>query len=614
MPLPGQITRGAFVARLRERLVSAINAELADVGRTAADCPYMETWITRYEREPADRIERVAARYAGGPAPDAAALFIAIEERARRTARTWKTTGQIGNQSLPSAADEPVPPAEANEGGVVRAKSEADRPSTLTAPSTSVLDRAGPGTSLAGTNRGRMETALGASLADIMIHTGPEAALTARAYSAHALTIGRDVIFGADEYRPGTLYGDLLLAHELAHVLQQDAVAASAAAPLGSDLDPTERIADSAAVQAATTLYGDGIQVPRLFSAGAQARGAGLTLRACRDCGSRITPAAPARIPFSTVRTRMAAATSGPERTAALQAGVDSARAWRTDLMTLTSKSKGPIPGIRSRITTETGVTVDPNPYVGVSEDRVEQAYRAVGEGAVSEPWLLLALWVKEGRAAPTTNSIAASSATNARSIWRSKYYYWNMGLDHFTHMTATSGDNVIDETDAGASAHEADFGARVADQVAAGRLGRDISADINGEISATPNPATPGQFTVTPTARFYSLSLLLADAYFREQASAVASDPRIGAAPDPGLVYARWNLGPGRFAPFVASAESHRMEAAYNLPAGGHPTIGQWALHRTVRPSEYGAPRTNAIRFEYYVEAYRLIYEGFPP
>jgi hypothetical protein len=213
-----------------------------------------------------------------------------------------------------------------------------------------------------------------------------------------------------------------------------------------------------------------------------------------------------------------------------------------------------------------------------------------------------------------SANTVAASSADNAKAIWRSVYYYENMGLDHFVHTTATSGDNVIDRTDAGAAAHEADFRARIAAQVAAGRLPRDISSDINAEITATPDPASPGHFTVTATPRFYSLSLLLADAYFRENQAAVAADPRIGASPDPGLVYMRWNLGATRFAPFVTSAEAHRMEPAYNLPGGAHPTIAQWAFERRVQSTEYGQPRSNAIRFRYYLEVYRLLYEGFTP
>src|SRR5207253_2627187 len=47
------------------------------------------------------------------------------------------------------------------------------------------------------------------------------AADDARAVDSRAFTIGRDIVFGADEYRPETAEGQRLLGHELAHVVQQ---------------------------------------------------------------------------------------------------------------------------------------------------------------------------------------------------------------------------------------------------------------------------------------------------------------------------------------------------------------------------------------------------------
>jgi hypothetical protein len=205
-------------------------------------------------------------------------------------------------------------------------------------------------------------------------------------------------------------------------------------------------------------------------------------------------------------------------------------------------------------------------------------------------------------------NSVAAASAADAKAMWRSSYYFYNMGLDHFTDTVATSGDNQLG-SDAGK--HQTAFRAAVAAEVAAGRLPRDISTEIDGEISATPVAGSPGQFDVTATSRFYSLSLLLSDAYYRANAAALAADPRIGASPDPGLVYARWNMGSTRFEPLVKSAETHRMESAYDMPGGKHPGVAEWAFHRTVKKGEYDVPRKNAVRFLYYMQAYKYIYEG---
>jgi hypothetical protein len=230
----------------------------------------------------------------------------------------------------------------------------------------------------------------------------------------------------------------------------------------------------------------------------------------------------------------------------------------------------------------------------------------------VEEPWILLALWVKEGRATPLAFANPGTTPAHARALWRSAYYYFNMGLDHFTHTTAGTGDNRISLTDGDAGQHEADFASGVAAQVAAGRLTRDITADINGELAVAADPAAKGRFTVTASSRFYSLSLLLSDAYYRENQAAVEADKRIGAGADPGLVYARWNMGASRFGPLLASAEKHRMEAAYTMADGTQPSLTQWAFERRVVTSEYGAPRSNAIRFRFYVQAYELVFEGF--
>ena len=53
------------------------------------------------------------------------------------------------------------------------------------------------------------------------IHADARAAETARSLNARAYTHGRDIVFGADQYAPGTSEGRRLLAHELTHVVQQ---------------------------------------------------------------------------------------------------------------------------------------------------------------------------------------------------------------------------------------------------------------------------------------------------------------------------------------------------------------------------------------------------------
>ena len=78
----------------------------------------------------------------------------------------------------------------------------------------------GGGQPLAPSDRAYFEPRLGADIGKVRIHTGAEAAASARAIRARAYTAGRDIAFGIGEYSPQTSAGRRLLAHELAHVVQ----------------------------------------------------------------------------------------------------------------------------------------------------------------------------------------------------------------------------------------------------------------------------------------------------------------------------------------------------------------------------------------------------------
>jgi hypothetical protein len=68
--------------------------------------------------------------------------------------------------------------------------------------------------------RAWMEPRFGADFGSVRVHTGTAAASHAADVSAHAYTVGEEVVFGAGEYQPGSESGRRLLAHELAHVVQ----------------------------------------------------------------------------------------------------------------------------------------------------------------------------------------------------------------------------------------------------------------------------------------------------------------------------------------------------------------------------------------------------------
>ncbi|MFE9775571.1 DUF4157 domain-containing protein [Streptomyces sp. NPDC005931] len=69
--------------------------------------------------------------------------------------------------------------------------------------------------------RGAMERSLGAPFGDVMVHAGPASAAAADRAGAAAFTVGRHVVIGAAGCDPRSVRGRMLLAHELAHVVQQ---------------------------------------------------------------------------------------------------------------------------------------------------------------------------------------------------------------------------------------------------------------------------------------------------------------------------------------------------------------------------------------------------------
>jgi hypothetical protein len=69
--------------------------------------------------------------------------------------------------------------------------------------------------------RAFMEERFGHDFSQVRVHTDGRAGASARAVNARAFTVGRDLVFDGGQYAPHTMAGRRLLAHELAHVLQQ---------------------------------------------------------------------------------------------------------------------------------------------------------------------------------------------------------------------------------------------------------------------------------------------------------------------------------------------------------------------------------------------------------
>ncbi len=98
--------------------------------------------------------------------------------------------------------------------------------------------------------RSFMESRFGQDFTHVRVHTDAKAAVSSRSIQALAYTSGADIAFAPGQYSPGTDRGKHLLAHELAHVVQQQQ------APLPDKIfrfgDDTHNIID----QVAATLAG----------------------------------------------------------------------------------------------------------------------------------------------------------------------------------------------------------------------------------------------------------------------------------------------------------------------------------------------------------------------
>lgn len=80
---------------------------------------------------------------------------------------------------------------------------------------------AAPGQPLDAATRGFMEGRFGHDFSNVRIHTDERAARSARSVDALAYTAGSNIAFAQGHYAPRTPMGRQLLAHELAHVVQQ---------------------------------------------------------------------------------------------------------------------------------------------------------------------------------------------------------------------------------------------------------------------------------------------------------------------------------------------------------------------------------------------------------
>lgn len=293
---PGQLHKGEFLSALKTSVCKGADEELKGTIWSSMGCPYVERWFDVYASKDSAAVERALRKYA----PETRTVTSAeqyiplVTEKVRKGVAVWKETGEVtgvppefaeggmpgatfeglvgaGLSALGGAIGGAVSKAASAVGGAIsgaaravgsgiasvgRALFKAQPGGTSEPQNTDAIQaQLQGGHPLDAEVRGRMESAFGQDFSRVRVHADAGSAHLSQNLNARAFTMGRDVAFGAGEYQPGTLIGDALIAHELAHVVQQGNGKTHGAQTKGAAYDALEEDADVAAVGAVATQF-----------------------------------------------------------------------------------------------------------------------------------------------------------------------------------------------------------------------------------------------------------------------------------------------------------------------------------------------------------------------
>lgn len=171
-----------------------------------------------------------------------------------------KRTAESGVLALQQAAGNRVVEGLLNSGAV----SDGADPSGVL-PIVSEVLRSGRGQPLDPDAREFMESRFDTDFSQVRVHTGSHASESAAEMNARAYTVGRDIAFRGSEYAPETPAGRQLLAHELAHVIQQRRGGSPPAAGDTAELEQHANQAANAVVLATDTVTVSGSAAPSIM-------------------------------------------------------------------------------------------------------------------------------------------------------------------------------------------------------------------------------------------------------------------------------------------------------------------------------------------------------------
>jgi len=283
--------KSRFLALLHSSVCDVVDEGSAPLGASSEGCPWIQEWFAYYTEQSAAHLERAILKYAPAAREAASAreYIDAVTSRVQAGVRHWASTGEI------NGVPEGLPLGMPAEGGApdlqVQFKAREGVSASMNDSPAAIRARLGSGRPLDSSVRSRMESSFGTGFGNVRIHTDERATRLSRDLNARALTVGEDVAFDAGEYQPGNPIGDALVAHELAHVVQQRGAEAAPAQTKSRAVDDGHELdADRSAAAALVGLWGRGRELAsELRTEAAPRMRSGLRVQRCGSC--RSTPA-----------------------------------------------------------------------------------------------------------------------------------------------------------------------------------------------------------------------------------------------------------------------------------------------------------------------------------
>jgi hypothetical protein len=189
--------------------------------------------------EPGDPLELEAERAAEQvmrepePAEEQESMRRGPRQVVQRKCACGGSSGASGEEKCAECAAEEGQEEEKKKAGVQRKAADSEQvvdPAATVAP---VLATAGA--PLDPAVRAALEPRFGHDFSRVRVHADAQAAGSAQDIHARAYTVGEHIVFATGEYAPSAPRGRRLLAHELTHVIQQQAAPRAPAAAAGEE-------------------------------------------------------------------------------------------------------------------------------------------------------------------------------------------------------------------------------------------------------------------------------------------------------------------------------------------------------------------------------------------